>query len=94
MYELLYIAGGKSAPKFRRMPCRGGQNRIYDSDLADAQWAFFQPMLPKSSNRGRTPTDRPRIINAVLNVVGDVGHDAGKRPKRHVLVDTLVWCLA
>jgi len=42
---------------------------IYDSDITDAQWAFLEPTLPKPSKRGRPPTDRRRIINAVLYVV-------------------------
>ena len=38
----------------------------YDSDLTDAQWAFLQPLLPKPSKRGRPPTDRRPILNAIL----------------------------
>jgi transposase len=42
---------------------------VYDSNLTDAQWIFLKPMLPKPSPRGRPPTDRRCIINAVLYVV-------------------------
>lgn len=41
----------------------------YDTDLTDAQWTFLEPMLPSPAKRGRPPTDRRRIINAVLYVV-------------------------
>lgn len=39
---------------------------IYDTDLTDAQWAYIQPMLPKLPRRGRPPTDRRRVLNAIL----------------------------
>jgi transposase len=42
---------------------------IYETDLTDAQWEFLQPMLPKSKKYGRPPTDRRRVINAVLYVL-------------------------
>lgn len=42
---------------------------VYDSSLTDAQWAFLQPMLPKPQKRGRPPTDRRRIVDALLYVV-------------------------
>jgi len=41
----------------------------YPSDLTDAQWDYLEPMLPKASRRGRPPTDRRCIIDAVLYVV-------------------------
>lgn len=41
----------------------------YDTSLTDAQWAFLQPLLPKPSKRGRPPTDRRRILDAILYVV-------------------------
>ena len=41
---------------------------VYDSSLTDAQWAFLQPMLPQPKPRGRPPTDRRRIVNAILYV--------------------------
>lgn len=44
------------------------KNAIYDSNLTDAQWAFLKPMLPTPSKRGRPPTDRRSIINAILYV--------------------------
>jgi transposase len=42
---------------------------FYGSDLTDAQWSVLQPMLPKPKPRGRPPTDRRRVINAILYVV-------------------------
>lgn len=42
---------------------------IYDSDLTDAQWAYLQPMLPKPRKRGRPPTDRRWVLNAILYVL-------------------------
>ena len=41
---------------------------VYDSSLTDAQWAFLRPMLPKPKKRGRPPTDRRRIVEAILYV--------------------------
>jgi putative transposase len=41
----------------------------YNTDLTEAQWVYLKPMLPKPSKRGRPPTDRRRIIDAVLYVV-------------------------
>jgi transposase len=45
------------------------KNAQYDTSLTDAQWAFLQPMLPKPAKRGRPPTDRRQIIDAILYVV-------------------------
>jgi transposase len=42
---------------------------VFDSDLTDAQWNFLHPMLPKISRRGRPPTDRRLVINAILYIV-------------------------
>ena len=42
---------------------------VYDSSLTDAQWAFLKPMLPKPKKRGRPPTDRRRIVDAILYMV-------------------------
>jgi transposase len=42
---------------------------VYDSSLTDAQWKFLQPMLPKISRRGRPPTDRRRVVDAILYIV-------------------------
>lgn len=41
----------------------------FDSDLTDAQWALLEPLLPKPCARGRPPTDRRRVLNAILYVV-------------------------
>ena len=45
------------------------QTAIYETDLSDAQWNFVQPMLPAPKKRGRPPTDRRRVIDAVLYVL-------------------------
>lgn len=45
------------------------KNAIYDSSLTDAQWTYLKPMLPKPAQRGRPPTDRRRILDAILYVV-------------------------
>jgi transposase len=45
------------------------KNAIYDTSLTDAQWAYLKPMLPKPAQRGRPPTDRRRILDAILYVV-------------------------
>jgi putative transposase len=45
------------------------KNALYDTSLTDAQWEFLQPMLLKPSKRGRPPTDRRRILDAILYVV-------------------------
>jgi putative transposase len=39
------------------------------TSLTDAQWAFLKRLLPKRSQRGRPPTDRRRILDAILYVV-------------------------
>jgi len=41
----------------------------YNTDLTDAQWDYLQPLLAKPSKRGRPPTDRRWILDAVLYVV-------------------------
>jgi putative transposase len=41
----------------------------YDTDLTDAQWTFLEPLLPKPRSRGRPPTDRRRVINAILYMI-------------------------
>ena len=41
----------------------------YESDLTQAQWEYLQSMLPKAHKRGRPPTDRRRILNAILYVL-------------------------
>ena len=45
------------------------KNAIYDTSLTDAQWDYLKPMLPKPAKRGRPPTDRRQILDAVLYVV-------------------------
>ena len=42
---------------------------IYDTDLTDSQWEYLQPMLPTASQRGRPPTDRRVVLNAILYVL-------------------------
>ena len=42
---------------------------IYYSDLTAAQWAYVQPMLPQPRKRGRPPTDRRVVLNAILYVL-------------------------
>jgi transposase len=39
---------------------------FYDSSLTDDQWTVLEPMLPARKKRGRPPTDRRRIIDAIL----------------------------
>lgn len=41
----------------------------YDSCLTDAQWKLIKPMLPPPKKRGRPPTDRRRILDAVLYIL-------------------------
>ena len=41
----------------------------YDPSLTDAPWAFLNPLLPKPSKRGRPPTDRRHILDAIRYVV-------------------------
>lgn len=41
----------------------------YATCLTDAQWAFVKPLLPKPSKRGRPPTDRRQIMNAVFYIL-------------------------
>jgi len=45
------------------------KNAIYDTHLTDAQWAYLQPLLPKTAKRGRPATDRRRILDAILYLV-------------------------
>ena len=42
---------------------------VYDTNLTDAQWELIQPMLPARKPRGRPPTDRRVILDAILYVV-------------------------
>jgi transposase len=41
----------------------------YETNLTDAQWALLQPHLPTRSKRGRPPTDRRLVIDAILYIV-------------------------
>ena len=45
------------------------KNALYETSLTEAQWAYLKPMLTKPSKRGRPPTDRRCILNAILYVV-------------------------
>ncbi len=42
---------------------------FYESSLTDAQWDVLEPMVPKPSKTGRPPTDRRKIIDAILYIV-------------------------
>jgi len=42
---------------------------FYDTSLTDAQWELIQPMLPARKPLGRPPTDRRRVLDAILHVV-------------------------
>lgn len=42
---------------------------FYESDLTDEQWALLDPMLPQRKKRGRPPTDRRQVMNAILYIV-------------------------
>jgi transposase len=42
---------------------------VYQSNLTDDQWAFMQPLLPLPAKRGRPPTDRRPILDAILYIV-------------------------
>jgi len=42
---------------------------VYHTDLTPTQWEYLQPMLPKPKKRGRPPTDRRRVLNAILYVL-------------------------
>lgn len=42
---------------------------IYPTCLTDAQWKLLRRFLPPTSRRGRPPTDRRRILDALLYVV-------------------------
>lgn len=38
----------------------------YPTDLTDAEWEIIRPLLPTRNKRGRPPTDRRLVLNAVL----------------------------
>ena len=44
------------------------KNAIYETSLTDEQWNLLEPMIPKRNKRGRPPTDRRWIIDAILYV--------------------------
>lgn len=41
----------------------------YKTNLSGAQWELIQPLPPKRSKRGRPPTDRRIVLDAILYVV-------------------------
>jgi putative transposase len=41
----------------------------YGTDLTDAQWNFIEPFLPKRRSRGRPPTDRRRVLDAIFYII-------------------------
>lgn len=57
----------------------------YTTSLTDAQWALLQRMLPPPSRLGRPPTDRRRIVDAILYVI------KGGIPWRLLPVDFPPW---
>ena len=61
------------------------KNAIYDSCLTEAQWDYLKPMLSKPAKRGRPPTDRRRILDAILYVV------KGGIPWRYLPTDFPPW---
>lgn len=42
---------------------------LYPTDLTDAQWKIIEPELPIAKKRGRPPTDRRRILDALFYLV-------------------------
>jgi transposase len=42
---------------------------FYETSVTDAQWVLLQPLLPRPSRRGRPPTDRRLVIDAILYIV-------------------------
>jgi transposase len=61
------------------------KNAIYESSLTHAQWEYLKPMLPPIAKRGRPPTDRRRILDAILYVV------KGGIPWRYLPSDFPPW---
>jgi transposase len=45
------------------------KNAIYGSNLTDAQWEYFKPMLPKASKRGRPRIGLRQVLDAIFYVV-------------------------
>ncbi|MBI4662587.1 MAG: transposase [Verrucomicrobia bacterium] len=58
---------------------------LYQTSLTDAQWALVEPLLPIPSKRGRPPTDRRWVIDAILYIV------KGGIPWRLLPVDFPPW---
>ena len=65
------LTAGRRAGAFNslRSPVQAMKIAVYDSHLTDAQGAFLQPMLPQPKKRGRPPTDRRRIVEAIRYVI-------------------------
>ena len=42
---------------------------VYDTDLTDAQWAVLEAFLPLRKARGRPPTCRRRVLNAIFYMI-------------------------
>lgn len=42
---------------------------IYPTGVSDDQWAVLEPLLPKPARRGRPPTDRRPVLNALLYLI-------------------------
>src|SRR6266704_3166827 len=40
-------------------------DKIYSTDLNDTEWEILRPLLPLRAKRGRPPTDRRLVINAI-----------------------------
>jgi putative transposase len=45
------------------------QTTSYPSDLTDSQWSVLEPLLPRTSKRGRPPTAPRHIFNGILYVL-------------------------
>jgi transposase len=43
----------------------GMQNTKYPSDRTDTEWKILQPLLPPRRKRGRPPTERRRVLDAI-----------------------------
>lgn len=54
---------------FQRSSVKAMKIATFYTSLTDAQWAFLKRLLPKRPKRGRPPTDRRRIMDALLYVV-------------------------
>lgn len=45
------------------------KNTAFDTDLTDSQWDYLQPMLPRPKRLGRPPSDRRRVLDAILYIL-------------------------